>query len=265
MAICKNCDNHYPDFNAYCPYCSQKTGVHRLNVQAVLHEGVHYFTHTDKGVFKLFRDLISKRGVIAREYVEGKRKKHFPPFTFFLIVAGILLFVFSKPQFNIPIDLADKTSILKISDPIEKVNELAKYRRETEASQFIVRYFNYFAILSLPVKAFAFWLFYRRKYNFVENLVAGMYMLGFCLFAYAVLFLPSVYLLGVRKEYAAYGFLALQLFYFTSFYNGFLGNTRKRQFIKSFLVSGFSLIFWMFISSLPTKLYIENGFWGMLE
>lgn len=87
---CKNCDRDLaPEFD-YCPKCSQKVALHRLTFHDVFHEAIHYFTHADKGIFQLLRDLFKKNGVVVRQYVEGIRKKYFSPFNFFLIVAAIL-------------------------------------------------------------------------------------------------------------------------------------------------------------------------------
>ncbi len=52
-------------------------------------------THADKGLFQLLRDLVIKNGQVAREYVDGKRKKYFSPLNFFLLVAAVFVFFFS--------------------------------------------------------------------------------------------------------------------------------------------------------------------------
>jgi hypothetical protein len=60
-----------------------KTDLHRISMHEVVHDGVHYFTHADKGLPQLVRDLVLKGGVVAREFVNGKRKKYFSPLNFF--------------------------------------------------------------------------------------------------------------------------------------------------------------------------------------
>jgi hypothetical protein len=54
---------------------------------------IHYFTHADKGIFQLLKALVTQTGTVAREFVSGKRKKYFPPFNFFLIVAALFVFM----------------------------------------------------------------------------------------------------------------------------------------------------------------------------
>src|SRR5688572_29377526 len=94
-AICKNCDTAYLETYHYCLNCSQKAKLHRLSLHELLHEAIHYFTHADKGIFQLIRDLFLKRGAVAREYAEGKRKKYFSPLNFFLLVCALYVFAMS--------------------------------------------------------------------------------------------------------------------------------------------------------------------------
>ena len=97
-ANCKNCDIELQPHYDFCPKCSQKTKLHRLSMHEVVHEGIHYFTHADKGLFQLIRDLTIKTGTVAREYAEGKRKKYFSPLNFFLLAATLYVFVINLDQ-----------------------------------------------------------------------------------------------------------------------------------------------------------------------
>ena len=95
---CLNCEENLEVSAKFCPQCGQKTSTHRLTIAHILHDGLHALTHADKGIFHLLKDLAVKPGIVAREYIAGKRKRYFNPFTFFLIMMG--LFVVSASYFN---------------------------------------------------------------------------------------------------------------------------------------------------------------------
>src|SRR5262245_11561097 len=92
---CKNCGKQLAHRENFCPSCGQKANVHGLTFHSLLHEIVHYFTHAEKNIFSLIKQLTFKPGVVAEEYLAGKRKKYFSPVNFFLIVAGLLVIIVS--------------------------------------------------------------------------------------------------------------------------------------------------------------------------
>jgi hypothetical protein len=267
ITICKNCEtSHSPEFN-YCPQCSQKADLHRLSLHEIFHEAVHYFTHADKGIFQLIRDLIIKRGIVAREYVEGKRKKYFPPLNFFLLVAAIFVFISNIPEDTAPADVLKENSELNaITNPVQKEKMTRLYERKEKATHFMKKYSNLMAMFALPLTAFFFWLFYKKaKYNYTEHLVAGMYMLGFCILINTLLILPVSLLYHLSANYSAVLFLVFQLFYFTTFYYKFLNKNSKSQLGKAFITSAFSIITWGILSGFTVNAYISNGFWGIVH
>lgn len=73
----------------FCSNCGQKAETHRITFKHVIHELIHAFTHTDKGFFLLIKSLITKPGIVAKEYLEGKRKKYFNPLSFLVITAAL--------------------------------------------------------------------------------------------------------------------------------------------------------------------------------
>ncbi|MFT3794745.1 DUF3667 domain-containing protein [Flavobacterium sp.] len=256
MENCKNCTVALqPDYD-YCPKCSQKTHLHRLSMHEVVHEGIHYFTHADKGFFQLIRDLVIKGGTIAREYVEGKRKKYFPPLNFFLIVAALNLFAINVDETSDRPDMAREQAMkaYRIQTPEQKEAFLKVYNRQVEAIDFIKHNSNKTVLVMLPIMAFIFWLFYRRQpYNFTEHLIAGMFMYGFCTLVFVVISLVNL-IFKWDVNYIYWLTLLLQLFYFSWFYYRFMGNRmRMRAYVASFsaiasvfIFVGLIVMFYMF-------------------
>lgn len=266
MNSCKNCESALVEGVAYCSSCGQASHLHRLNGHFLVHEGIHYMTHADKGVFQLIRDLAVKRGIVAREYIEGKRRKYFSPFTFFMILGAVFVFASMLGESQTASDFSNHESVVTISDPVEKEARINVLERREKADLFTRKYANLMALVSLPLTALVFWLFFwRRKYNYVEHLVAGMYMLGFCIVVHAVLILPIFYLLGWPKYFASALFMIFHLIYFAVFYNGFLENRTFRDKGASLLASFTMIILWSVLTLSTIKLYINNGFWGILS
>lgn len=264
-AICKNCDTPHPEAYNYCPNCSQKSRLHRLTFHDILHEAVHYFTHADKGLFQLVRDLFTKRGLVAFEYIEGRRKKYFPPLNFFLLIAAVFVFVATMGESKQTIDPNNVPEISQITDPAQKEYALQVFERKQKVSHFTTKYSNLMAMCSLPLTALVFWVFFRRsKYNFIEHLVAGMYMTGICILIYAVVIMPLSFAFHFEGNPAIMLFFMVQLLYFTVFYCGFLRRTTRLDFVKIMGVSALNLILWIAISGSLVRFYIVSGFGGLL-
>lgn len=255
---CKNCAvNLQPDYD-FCPKCSQKTQLHRISMHEVVHDGIHYFTHADKGLLQLIRDLVRKGGNVAREYVGGKRKKYFSPLNFFLIVAALNLFAINVEKNSGRPDLARKQALeyYKIKDRQQRESFLRMYDRQVEAVDFIKRHSNKTVLVMLPIMALVFWLFYRKgPYNFTEHLIACMYMYGFCTLVFVFLALANlIFKVDVNIIYGLT--LLLQLFYFTWFYLRFMDSTKRLR----ALAASFSAIFCVFVvSGLVVMFYMMDA------
>ncbi|RYY56274.1 MAG: DUF3667 domain-containing protein [Chitinophagaceae bacterium] len=89
---CRNCG---AAFNGkFCNTCGQKFDVPRFTFKHIFEEGFHALTHADKSFLSFAKDVVLYPGRVAYEYiVERRRKKYFNPFTFFLLIAAISLFI----------------------------------------------------------------------------------------------------------------------------------------------------------------------------
>src|SRR5688500_16468941 len=88
---CKNCDVLLE--GNFCRQCGQKADTNRITFKHFLHEFFHAFTHSDKGILLLMKDLITRPGLVAREYLDGKRKKYFNPLSFLVIISSLYAYI----------------------------------------------------------------------------------------------------------------------------------------------------------------------------
>jgi len=211
--------------------------------------------------------LFFKRGLVAFEYIEGKRKKYFPPLNFFLLIAAVFVFVATQTAEITPANIIEAhPEINQIADPVKKQQITGIYERQLRVRHFTTKYSNLMAMCSLPLTALVFWVFYKKaKYNYIEHLVAGMYMLGFCILIYALIIMPLCFFLNFEDYVETLLFFLLQFGYFAVFYYGFLRKTTKLQFVKTLGVSFINLLLWFVLSASMVRFYIVSGFGGLLE
>lgn len=154
--ICKNCGTHFQ--GKYCTNCSQKAGTGRLKVANVLDEFWHNLTHTDRSALGLIKDEFKNPGLVIREYLAGKRKKYFNPYSFFLVSSGILIFLTMK--------------VFKYEDQL--------YQYRNEFGQYTSEHYTILVLLSLPFLAGALKLFFfKRDINYPEWV--AFFIFSYCL------------------------------------------------------------------------------------
>jgi hypothetical protein len=181
--LCRNCNQSFSEEYQHCPHCGQKANLQRLTLHNIFHDFVHAFTHFDKGILLLLRYLTIRPGKIPREYVDGKRKKYFNPFSFLVLMVGVAFFL-----------------VLKFESLAFRHEDLAS--ANTEILHFSFKYFNIFIFLMAPVNALLSWLLFRKyKFFYAEYLVLWAYLTGqqmfyYCLFIVLALIPPSLTVTG---------------------------------------------------------------------
>jgi hypothetical protein len=214
---CLNCEALLTADDHYCPNCGQKTDTHRLTIGHIAHEFFHSFVHTDKGFLGMIADLAVKPGLVAKEYVAGKRKKYFNPFTFFILSIGILAFsshLFKTIEQRVEAD----QRVLAQLPATARVKYLKVIERTNESAGFINKNFNTVAMLVLPLYAFLSWAFFgRRKYNYSEVFVAYMLFQSFVSLFLAIFVIPFV---GKYKGYPFFFYAYAGVLILTSVYVG---------------------------------------------
>ncbi|MDC8024965.1 DUF3667 domain-containing protein [Elizabethkingia anophelis] len=175
---CLNCNEEL--VGKYCNNCSQPASTHRFYLSHVFkHDFVHGIFHFDKGFFFTIKELFTRPGHSIREYVQGKRVKHFNYFATVLLLLTIIYFV-------------KKWAKIESSDLFDtNVKGLLKVQKD---------YSKITVFLNIPIIAFiSFLLFQRSKQNYTENLVLNMYLL--CGLTVISLILPICMILLTIKNF----------------------------------------------------------------
>lgn len=164
--ICKNCGHSF-DGN-YCNLCGQSSHTHKLNFHFVWHDIQHGIFHVDKGILFSIYQLFTRPGHTIREFIEGKRVKHFKPLSMVVILAtiyGILSHYFH-------IETAGPVTLNTGADP--STEELSFYNNVTN---WVGAHYALTTLLTLPFFAFGSFIAFRKQgYNFIEHLVLNAFL-----------------------------------------------------------------------------------------
>lgn len=201
---CLNCDSPLTDVQRFCGACGQKNGPARLTMGQITHDFIHALTHVDHSIFALLKALAWQPGRVAREYIEGRRKKYFGPLAFLVIAVGITSFM---------IVIAD----VKWFSPIT----------ESGPAGFLQRHINLVILLQMPVLAgWCALLFWSDRLHYAEHLVLTAYSSGFRILVLGLIATPIMYFakLNPADRIVVPAYYGLWLIYFSvaalQFYRG---------------------------------------------
>lgn len=90
---CLNCGT--PLQGVYCHRCGQKDQNRRLPLKALLHDVMHDLWHVDHKILESLWLLLRRPGLLAEEYLAGRRVRHVPPFRLYVIASFALFMAFS--------------------------------------------------------------------------------------------------------------------------------------------------------------------------
>jgi hypothetical protein len=80
--VCRDCGAGLTPAQAYCGTCGQKRIVGKITLHEIAHDLIHAFVHVDRSVLSLVRQLLLRPGAVARDFIEGRRRRYFGPFGF---------------------------------------------------------------------------------------------------------------------------------------------------------------------------------------
>lgn len=240
---CLNCDTALE--GKFCKNCGQKAHTHRITTRHfLLHDLLHGVWHVDKGILYTLKQIFTRPGLAAVDYIQGKRIRFYNVFYLTLIMLGLNIVAIHLAQKHPRIDLE------ATGDGEQIVNFI-----RTNIKIIILSVIPFFALASKI-------LFKRLYFNYAEHVViAGFALLGsttialvintialipglatatlgsilFSLLEICCLLFPVwVYYLATRAYYKRAGFL----WRIVSFYTIFIIATFLTFFLIILLVNG---------------------------
>ncbi len=88
---CDNCETEL--VGHFCHACGQEASDHHKSILHVTWEAIEGMFHFDGRLWRTLPWLFARPGTLSREYLDGKRARHVPPFRLFLV--SLLLFILS--------------------------------------------------------------------------------------------------------------------------------------------------------------------------
>ncbi len=86
---CLNCESPVSEAARFCPHCSQRTDTARLSIADMTRDLLHMFVNVERGPVVFAWALLTRPGGIAREYVEGRRRRYYGPFATLVVLVGL--------------------------------------------------------------------------------------------------------------------------------------------------------------------------------
>lgn len=182
MELCKNCDAALD--GPYCSQCGQKALTERITLGYIIRSFIEALTNVEQGFWHTMRALLTKPGIVAREYLEGKRKPYFHPVRYLLIlITAVTVITLVSGVYDL-----QQSEILHLqNDALGLQPDEKTVANQQKVQEEIKKYLNLVALLTLPfISLVAFWLFRKRAYNYAEHLV----MVAFWSAELAVIGLP---------------------------------------------------------------------------
>jgi hypothetical protein len=155
---CQNCEQHFK--GNFCSHCSQAATVELIGLKYFLHDIPHSVFHVDKGFFYTFKELILHPGKTLKEYLDGKRVKHYRPFAYVLLMATIYI-------------LASKG--------LNFITEAIEYKKgyviNLDKENFFQQYLSLFLFIMIPFASLVTWLvLIKDRYNYWEHFLVNTYI-----------------------------------------------------------------------------------------
>lgn len=229
---CKNCEA-IDVVSKCCPNCGQTVHLERLTIHYLLHEFSHAVTHADKGILLLVKQLFSRPGYVAKDYVEGKRKKYFNPLSFLVVTSALTAY------------LTYQAGYYQAFNP----NGTYAHPIQKQLMEWVVDYNKVLElILIFPLMAFFTWIYFeRKKYTFAECAVLAAFLTGQMNVLRVVVFIPLFLATNLGVQMVDNIFHAVTLVFFIIAFRQFFQQSILLTGLKAILVTvSYILFFWIF-------------------
>ncbi|PBJ15656.1 DUF3667 domain-containing protein [Flavobacterium sp. ACN6] len=186
--VCKNC---HQVFNGhYCNNCGQPADTHKINSHFLWHDIQHGLLHFDKGILYSLGQLFTRPGNSIREFIEGKRVRHFKPLSLVVLLGTLYGFLYHYFHINYFIN--------------ESQDDTLDYKTINE---WTATHFSWVTIATIPLYTIGTFIVFRNQgYNFVELFVLNTFKASQRLFVQIITF-PILFYLNNTNHLQQFSFV----------------------------------------------------------
>ncbi|MDW8848833.1 DUF3667 domain-containing protein [Flavobacterium sp. MMLR14_040] len=172
---CKNCNQTFKGH--YCNNCGQPADTHKINAHFLWHDIQHGLLHFDNGIPYSVKQLFTRPGHSIREFIEGKRIRHFKPLSLVAVLGALYGFLYH--YFHIDIFETSTDSEIDISD----------------YNEWMTNHFAWVTIATIPIYTIGSYIVFKKQgYNFFELFVLNTFKASQRLFVQILAFPILLYL-----------------------------------------------------------------------
>lgn len=169
---CLNCDSTLDASARFCPVCGQRCDTGRLSLADVRRDLMHSFVNIERGPLAFALALLLRPGAVARDYVQGRRRRHYGPFATLVVIVGLTTLAVNGAGLN-----------LLVNDGMP-----------AGPADLLQRHFNLLLLAQVPLLGGVCRLvFPRAGLNLPEHMVLGAYAMSVRAVV-LVLVVPAAYL-----------------------------------------------------------------------
>ncbi|MEO8062690.1 MAG: DUF3667 domain-containing protein [Pseudomonadota bacterium] len=93
--VCANCGS--PLAGEYCAKCGQRHEPHVHTVTHFASEAFESITHADSRLWRTLGYLLTRPGLLTREFFDGRRARYLPPFRLYIVIS-VVFFLVGMPE-----------------------------------------------------------------------------------------------------------------------------------------------------------------------
>ena len=169
---CKNCNHNFE--GNFCPICGQTIHTHEIDFTSIVHEIQHSLLHVDKGILYTTKELFSRPGHTIKDYLNGKRVKHFKPIAYILVLSTIYTLLTNVTHQSSYFDKILQGATNGSKEGFKRSENLL-----AELLKWLANHYAYATLIFIPFTSLASYLaFFRAKYNYFQHIILNAFVAG---------------------------------------------------------------------------------------
>jgi hypothetical protein len=214
---CLNCDAVCEPTARFCAGCGQRTDTARLSLSDVVRDLMHSFVNVERGPLAFAWALLVRPGGVARDYVLGRRRRHYGPFATLVVIVGVTALLINLSAFPV----------------------LSEDGLPSRPTALLQSHFNLLLLVQLPLLGACGALMFRHaRMTLPEHMVLAAYALSVRAAVIAIV-VGFAFLDSARPPgpFAVYGFWAAWYLYYGWAASQFYPGRRPAVWLRGMLVA----------------------------